>query len=154
MAANENGRKAAPGERQGSPEGGPEKLTEAEIVFCHWQRRQRSPDRCLLTEPRERRLKKLLQTYEVKDLNLVIDWVYDSDHERARFLRNNEYTDLIEIFRIEHFDFRLERAQEWKEDIDDPGIQAPRIPQPPPARSAQPIISAQPVCAMRARKRG
>lgn len=72
------------------------------------------------------------------DLKLLIDWVYDSDHERAVFLRRTECTDLIEIMRLQKIDWRMERAKEWQEENEDPGIRStPQVGQPVRASAAK-----------------
>lgn len=110
----------------------PEKLTEDELVFCHWQKRQRNPKACLYTEEREKRILHFLTIYSVDELKLLIDWVYDSDHERAIFLRKTECTDLVEILRYQKVTWRMERAKEWQEENEDPGIIVKK-PAPTPA---------------------
>ncbi len=121
----------------------PTELTDLEQVFNAWRAGHRAPSRCLLSEVREKRLKKLLQTYEKSDLILVVRWVYESDDDRAIYLRDNRYTDLLEIFRLEKLDARLEMAEAWQEDHSPhPIVEEPRKKPAPPVHHS-PRLPAQ-----------
>ena len=105
--------------------------SEVEQVFQYWQQRQLCPARCLLSPVREKRLQKLLKTYTVAELLLVIRWVYESDDDRAVYLRVQGYTDVLEIFRFDKVDARLEMAQAWNDlQPDQAPVQAPLLGSP------------------------
>jgi hypothetical protein len=73
-----------------------------------------------------------LKDYKPEELILVLEWVFTADAPRAVYLRDNNYTDIIEIFRLEKVDYRLEQAQEWNDlQVSD---------DPPPTPIAAPIL--------------
>lgn len=99
--------------------------TPAEQVFGWWQRRQRIPSACKLTDDRRKLLNRALQTYSAHDLCILVEYAYTSQEPGPRFWRGENdsrrtYLDLSNLLRASKLPGRVEAALAWAAHGDEP----------------------------------
>jgi hypothetical protein len=94
-------------------------VTKDEIseIYQHWVANLSKNKK--LTIRRIKAIEEALILTKAEDLKLIIEYIFNADDEYASYIRganslNKEYTDLLNILRIQKISDKLERAKTWK----------------------------------------
>lgn len=99
-------------------------MTEVELVWEEWRKRQKRPDLVRLTAERRRLISARIKLgYSADDLCALVAYAYESDDDRPRFWRgetgdgpdSRTYLDLENLFRVHKLGERVPAALEWRE---------------------------------------